>query len=305
MYWLLDIRHRLEYALLRIVIGIVRLFPLERACDFSAWTTQKISRGGRRHRNALANLEVAYPEKTAEEREEIAMEMWDNIGRVIIEFMMVDRILADADNRIEVENLPMVMRYHNKMGATIASTMHMGNWEISGWPMAVAGSEMAAVFRIIKNPYIDKYVQEKRTPLYPGGLFGKGRVKGVYTGFETARLLGRFLRERGRHDTASLGFTADLYDKNGVAVPFFGQDVKFSPFPAMLVRRLNARMWIGCCVRQGKQSRFRVKFLEIKVPRTDDEKEDIRTITASVQSQFEEWIRETPGQFMWSNKRFV
>jgi len=24
-----------------------------------------------------------------------------------------------------------------------------------------------------------------------------------------------------------------------------------------------------------------------------------------VQKQFEEWIREAPGQFMWSNKRFV
>lgn len=305
MYWLLDIRHRLEYALLRIVIGFIRLFPLEPACDFSAKITQKIARGGRRHRNALANLEVAYPDKTPQEREEIAMEMWDNIGRVIVEFMMIDRILAEADDRIEIENLPMVLRYKNKMGATIASTMHMGNWEISGWPMAVAGSKMAAVFRIIKNPYIDEYVQKKRTLLYPGGLFGKGRVKGVYTGFETARLLGRFLRERGRHDTASLGFTADLYDMNGVAVPFFGREVKFSPFPAMLVRRLNARMWIGCCVRLGKQSRFRVKFLEVRVPRTDDEKEDIRAITANVQTQFEEWIRETPGQFMWSNKRFV
>jgi KDO2-lipid IV(A) lauroyltransferase len=90
-----------------------------------------------------------------------------------------------------------------------------------------------------------------------------------------------------------------------VAVPFFGQEVKFSPFPAMLVRRLNARMWIGCCIRLGKQSRFRVNFLEVKVPRTDNEKEDIRNITAAVQKQFEEWIREAPGQFMWSNKRFM
>ncbi len=305
MYWLLDIRHRLEYALLRTLIGFVRLFPLEPACEFSAKITQKLSRGGRRHRNALANLEVAYPEKTPEEREEIAMEMWDNIGRVIVEFMMVDRILAEANDRIEIENLPMVMRYKDKMGATIASTLHMGNWEISGWPLAVCGSRTAAVFRIIKNPYLDQYIQEKRTLLYPGGLFGKGRVKGKYTGFDTARLLGRFLRERGKHDTASLGFTADLYDMNGVHVPFFGQEVKFSPFPAMLVRRLNARMWIGRCIRIGKQSRFRVNVVEVKVPRTDNEKEDIRNITAAVQKQFEEWIRETPGQFMWSNKRFV
>lgn len=304
MYWLLNIRHRLEYALMRLIFGIVRLVPLDLASDCSARITQWISRGGRRHRKAMANLEIAYPEKTAEEREEIAMEMWDNIGRVIVETILIDRILADPE-RIEIENLPMVLRYQGKMGSTIAATMHMGNWELASWPLAVAGSKTAAVYRLVSNPYVEKYLQEKRKLLFPGGLFGKGGAKGRSAGFETARMLGRFLRHRGRHDTASLGFVADLYDRNGVTVPFFGRQEKFSPFPALLVRRLNARMWIGRCVRIGKQSRFRVNVVEVKVPRTDNEKEDIRIITASVQKQFEEWIRETPGQFMWSNKRFV
>lgn len=301
---LLDIRYRLEYALLRIIIGAVRLIPLDTASNLFAKLSQKISRGGRRHRNALANLAIAYPEKTPEEREAIAMEMWDNIGRVIVETMQIDRILADP-SRIEVENLPMVLRYKDKMGATIAATMHMGNWELASWPLALANSPTAAVYRLVSNPYVDDYLSEKRKTLFPGGLFGKGGNKTRVTGFDTARQLGRFLRERGRHDTASLGFVADLYDKNGVAVPFFGQEVKFSPFPALLVRRLNARMWIGRCIRLEGQSRFKVNVIEVKVPRTDNEQEDIRQITASVQKQFESWIRENPGQFMWSNKRFV
>jgi len=301
---LLDIRYRIEYALLRLIIGFVRLFPLDTASDISAKLTQKIARGGRRHKNALANLAIAYPEKSPEEREAIVLEMWDNIGRVIVESMQIDRILADPA-RIEIENLPMVLRYKDKMGATIAATMHMGNWELASWPLAVAGSRTAAVYRLVTNPYVDDYLSEKRKALFPGGLFGKGGNKTRSAGFETARQLGRFLRERGRHDTASLGFVADLYDKNGVAVPFFGQEVKFSPFPALLVRRLNARMWIGRCVRTPGQSRFKVNVVEVRVPRTDDEQDDIRQITASVQKQFESWIRENPGQFMWSNKRFV
>jgi len=304
MYWLLDIRYRIEYALLRLLIGIVRLCPLDLASDISAKLTQMIARGSRRHRNAIANLEVAYPEKTPEQREEIAMEMWDNIGRVIVESMLIDRILADPE-RIEIENLPMVLRYKDKMGATIAATMHMGNWELASWPLAVAGSRTAAVYRLVKNPYVDTYLQEKRKSLFPGGLFGKGRSKNKSTGFETARMLGRFLRQRGRHDTASLGFVADLYDRNGIPVAFFGQQVKFSSFPALLVRRLNARMWIGRCIRTGKQSRFRVNVIEVKVPRTGNEEQDIQTITASMIMQFEEWIRETPGQYMWANKRFI
>ena len=304
MPWHLRIRYWLEYALLRIIFGFVRLFPLDMASDLSARMTQKISRGGRRHRNAMANLKIAYPDMPEDEREAIVMEMWDNIGRVIVETMQIDRILSDPD-RIEVEDMPVVLRYKDKMGATIGATMHFGNWELASWPLALAGSPTAAVYRLVHNPYVDAYLQEKRKALFPGGLFGKAGWKGRATGFETARMLGRLLRHRGRNDTASLGFVADVYDRNGITVPFFGKDVKFTPFPCLLARRLNARMWVGRCERLGKQSRFRVKAVEVKIPKTDDEEADIRAIAENVYGQFEEWIRENPGQFMWSNKRFV
>src|SRR5690606_16548691 len=52
------------------------------------------------------------------------------------------------------------------------------------------------------------------------------------------------------------------------------------------------------------ESRFKILIREMKVPRTDDPDADIRWITAEIQKQFEEWIREHPEQWMWSNKRW-
>ena len=54
----------------------------------------------------------------------------------------------------------------------------------------------------------------------------------------------------------------------------------------------------------GKESRFKIAFKELKVPRTDKPDEDIRAMTAAVQKEFEAWIREHPEQWMWSNKRW-
>ncbi|MEM7398484.1 MAG: lipid A biosynthesis acyltransferase, partial [Pseudomonadota bacterium] len=56
-----------------------------------------------RHKRALANLERAFPEKSLEERERIAVAAWDNLGRVMVETMNIDRIIKDP-SRLHVTN---------------------------------------------------------------------------------------------------------------------------------------------------------------------------------------------------------
>lgn len=296
---LLDLRYRLEYLAMRLIFALFRLFPLDTAAEISAWMWRRLSTGGRRHKKALANLAIAFPEKTDAEREAIAREMWDNIGRVMAEMIQIDRLLKEPE-RIEVEDDFFIRRYKGKMGPVIAASMHMGNWELAMWPLALCECKTAAVYRLVKNPYVDLYLRSMRQQLYPGGLFAKGRARGKSAGFDTARLLGTYAREGGR-----LAFLADLYDGKGIAVPFFGQDAKSTPFPAMLARRAGARMWVGCCRRVGRQSRFRVTVKELRVPRTEDSSADVKSLTAAMQQQFEHWIRETPEQFTWSNRRFA
>ncbi len=297
--FLLDLRYRLEYLLLRGLIGFVRLLPLERAVRLSGRLLRKIAPYGRRHRRALANLKIAFPEKTDAEREEIALKMWENLGRVVAETMQIDRILQEPD-RIEVVNAHLLERYHGKMGSMINVSMHMGNWELTVVPLLRAGISTAAVYRLVKNPYVDQYLRSIRNELYPDGLFARGKAgKRLKAGHQTARQLGSYVRQGGR-----LSFLADLYDGKGIAVPFFGRPAKSTPFPAMLARRTGSRMWIARCTRIGDESRFRVEVKELKVYWSDDSKADIEKTTAGMQKQFEEWIRETPEQFAWSNRRW-
>lgn len=295
---LLLLRYRLEYFLLRVIIEFVRLFPLDKAVETSARLWRILAPRGRRHRRALANLARAYPEKTAEEREQIALAMWENLGRVMAETMQLDRVLEEPE-RIGTINGHILKRYQGKMGTAICVSLHTGNWELSMWPLAQAGVKPAAVYRLVKNPFVDLYLRSKRTALYPGGLFAKGKAKGILAGHDTARMIGSYLRQGGR-----LGFLCDLFDRKGIAVPFFGHPARSTPFPAMLARRLGARLWIGRCIRIDNKCKFAVEMRELKVPRTDDTDSDIRSITAAMQAQFEEWIREYPEQWMWSNRRW-
>ncbi len=294
-----DLRYRLEYLALRFLIGLVRLAPIDLAGSISAKAWRVIAPlNRRRHMRALLNLERAFPEKTPEERKRIALAAWENLGRVMVETINIDRLLDDPD-RLHITNGHWIQRYKDKMGPALIVTMHMGNWEIGMWPVTQAGVRPAGVYRQVKNPYVDRYLRAQRQRLYPGGLFGRGRAAGQDETQKTARLIMDYVRQGGR-----LGFISDLYDANGIAVPFFGHPAKSMPIAAMIARRVGARIWIGRCVRIGNRACFDINVNELTIPRTSNQAEDIRSITAAIQRHFETWIRETPEQFMWSNRRW-
>lgn len=296
-----DLQFRLEYLLLRAVVGTVRMVPLNFAVRSSAWTWRRLAPrvNPKRHNRALANLAVAFPEKSEAERLEIALRHWENLGRVMAETMRLDQIIADP-SRIQIANQKVFDRYAGKLGPIVGASLHLGNWELAIWPLTIAGASPAAVYRSVNNPYVDRYLREQRKDLYPGGLFGRGRVEGDHGDSQrTARAIMDYVRRGGR-----LGLVCDLYDSTGLPVPFFGKDAPTVAIPAMIARRTGGRIWMSRCVRRGTDSRFEIELKELRVPRTANQGEDVRIATAEMTKQFEDWVRETPEQWMWSNRRW-
>lgn len=296
-----DFQFRLEYVALRAIVGIVRAAPLDTASAVSgrAWRYLAPKITPKRHARALGNLAIAFPDMPPAEREKIALANWENLGRVMAETMQMDRILRDP-KRIEIANLQVFARYRDKLGPVVGVSLHMGNWELAIWPLTLAGANPAAVYRSVNNPYVDQYLRHQRRDLYPGGLLGRGKVEGDHgEGKKTARYIMDYVRRGGR-----LGMVADLYDRTGLQVPFFGRDAGTVAMPAIIARRVGARIWLARCVRIGGGVKFRIELVELRIPRTANQSEDIRWATAAMQRQFEAWIREVPEQWMWSNRRW-
>lgn len=294
-----DLRHRLEYAALRLIVAIVRAMPIDLAAEVSATVWRRICPHLRRHKRALENLAIAFPEKSPAEREAIAREMWGNLGRVMAETMQIDRLVADP-SRITIVNNKLFDRYKDKLGAAVGVSLHMGNWEIAIWPFVEANANPGGVYRSVNNPYVDEYLRYQRRDLFPGGLFGRGKVEGDHGDDQkTARILNDFVRRGGR-----LGLVCDLYDRTGLPVPFFGKEARTQAIAAMIARRVGSRMWMSRCKRIGTGSRFEIEIKELRVPRTKNQSEDVRWIMTEMQRQFEVWVREAPEQWMWSNRRW-
>ena len=294
-----DLQHRVQYGLFRGALALFRVVPLDWPVSLCARVWRIIGPRSRRHKHVLANLAQAYPDMTLGERERIALAMWGNLGRVVAETMLLDRILKQPD-RAEIVNRDELEMAMHQPGPKIGVTLHMGNWELAAWGCALCGGNPAGVYRPLVNPYVDRALLRQREHLYSGGLFTKGKSHDAGPGGQsTARLITGYVRQGG-----NLAFVLDQVDRRGIAVPFFGKEAKFTPVPSMLARHVGARVWMARCLRIGRRTKFLIELKELEITRTEDRADDIRLITSAIFAQFEAWIREAPEQWMWWNTRW-
>jgi KDO2-lipid IV(A) lauroyltransferase len=276
-----------------MAIGVMRLVGIDASASAFAWLSRQIGPRTRRHQQSLNNLKIAFPHLSPDERERIARAMWDNMGRVAAELLLVDRIVADP-SRLAIEGADELEATVRSGHPQVGVTLHAGNWELAIWPVKKLGGDPAGVYRPLANPYIDQLVRARRATLFSGGLFAKGPEEGP----RAAKILIDFVRNGGW-----LGFVCDHVDRRGITVNFLGQTIPVTHVPALIARHTNAEMWMARTMRIGTESRFRIDVKKLDLPVTGDKKADAARATEMIFEQFECWIREQPEHWQWWNIR--
>ncbi|MFO1151981.1 MAG: lauroyl acyltransferase [Alsobacter sp.] len=278
----------LEYAGFRMVVGLLRVMPLDMSSAVSGWLWRSLAPFQRRHGRALQNLAASMPELTPAQREAIIRDMWSMLGRTFAEALRIDEIVCDPA-RVEVD-IPDDAMQAMRSGGFVIVSLHMGNWEIASPMLDRLGIPVAGLYQRIKNSLVDEFVTRMRRDHYRLGLFSKGH------GSVTALM--RILRQGG-----GITVLADLRDHFGERVPFFGREAPSSPFPALLARGRHVPLLAGRVIRL-EGCRFRVTAELVPVAHTADRAADVHATTAAIQAVFERWIRERPGQWMWGHRRW-
>jgi KDO2-lipid IV(A) lauroyltransferase len=282
------LRHRIEYALFRCAAALFSTLPVETSSALGGKMWRLVAPHLSRHERALTHLKCAFPEKTEAERDAIARDMWENLGCVFAEafhlpeFVTSERIVLEDEDQWR----PAL---DNGKGAVVCGA-HQGNWEIASIGLLRLNLKPAAIYRKITNPYVDRRILAMRQTLYPGGLFPKRPT----TAIEIMRYVGS-----GGIATP----LADLRERNGVKVPFFGMGAPTTPFPALVARALDIPLLAARIVREPGV-RFRLSARRVEVPRTNDRAADVLAATSNLHAIFEQTIREKPDQWMWAHRRW-
>ncbi len=285
----ISLKFRIEYAVLRLVAFLFGCLSLEQASTVSGKLWRWVAPHLKRHARALNHLSAAFPEKSAQEIDIIARDMWECLGRTFAESLRLDEMYAQK--RLDSSAIvPLIAPYMAQGKGMVICGAHQGNWEIGTMGLIQEGVSPVGLYQSVKNPLVDAYVHGLRSPFYPGGLLAKAP--------DTAMKLMRQIKRGG-----TLAMLGDLRDRVGISATFFGRSANSTPFPAMLARHLDVPLFVAQIVRHP-DVRFTLTMHEIEVPRTDDKNADIAVATQRLQDAYEASIRRHPEQWMWAHQRW-
>jgi KDO2-lipid IV(A) lauroyltransferase len=278
-----------------IIISLLRLLPADKALNFADRVARRIGPRVGRHRVAINNLRLAYPEKSETEIEAIASDMWGNMARLAAEYIFLDALFdydpkATTPGRVEVRGVEHFHEIAGEEKPHILFTGHLGNFELLPVAAATFGMQITALFRPPNNPYLADYIHSTRRS-------SMGALLPSSTGASFA--LASILENGG-----NIGVLVDQKFSSGLETTFFGRPCQSNPVLGMLARHYDCDVYPARCVRLPG-NRFRLEIEDkLILPRNESGSVDVPATTQLLADVVERWVREDPGQWMWFHKRW-
>lgn len=290
------VRDRIEYLVLRAIVGCLAALPLTLAVRVAAtvaWVAWMVAFPLRRV--GMTNLTIAFPDKSRAERARILRASMLNLGRMGAELAHLPR-MSDAALRdmVQFEDeawLREALTWERPTGVLVLSG-HFGNWELLVYAQGRRGHPVTMVHRPSRNPFIDRWLNDVRAGA------GTRLVRKHHAAGEVLRAL----REK---QLLVLPFDQNSTRGLGVFVDFFGVPASTNAGLARVALRADAPIVPVFIVRQGRSARHLVHVLPImEAERSGDMQADVVATTARLSAVFEDMVRRFPEQWLWVHKRW-
>jgi KDO2-lipid IV(A) lauroyltransferase len=280
------------------LLGAMKRLRRKPTAKFAGLVMRKVGPLFKEHRLGRENLRAAFPEKSDVEIEQILAGVWDNLGRIAVEFAHLDEFQVEGSALVTPDSVTLspetTERYERirKSGKpVIAFASHLGNWEIAALVAKSLGFNSAVLYRRPNISAIGDVVTRLRAPLM-GDL--------VSTGLDAPLKLARLLQS-GVH----VGMLVDQHYTKGVEVTFFGRPCKANQLIALLARQTGCPIHGVRVVRLPDGNSFWGEITdEVELVRDADGRVDVTGTTQAINKVIEGWVREHPEQWLWLHRRW-
>jgi len=279
------IRYLFEAGLLYCLFFVFKLLPVEMTSNIGAWIGRNIGAQLAATRKAKRNLERAMPALTDAERDQIILDMWDNLGRFMAEYSHLETIARD---HTVIEGAEYLKPYISGEKSAIFIGAHLANFEVAQASMFLQlGLPIDATYRAPNNPYAHIMLNKART------------LDGRLNAHAKSQAGGRSLMKAVKSGS-NVGIMIDQKYNEGISIPFFGRDAMTNPVWAQLAQKFDRDIIPVRVVRDDG-----VNLRVILNPPLDYKKDEpVESIMLRANVVLEEWIKEKPSQWLWLHRRW-
>ena len=249
---------------------------------------------GSQRREILAfNLDLAFPEKTPDERRAFGHEVARHFGRVALDSLRLQDVEPDVFLRqVTIEGEEHIDAAAAYRRGFLYLAAHIGLWEVAALAAGLVRPEkLLAVNRPLDNPLLEAELVRFRRR-FGNEPLGKRKI---------VRSILQHLKNGG-----SVGFLIDQrVDRAvGVQVPFFGQPAWTHPIVARIARKTGSPIVPACALWDGP-GRYTVRCFEpVIVDELAAADREDGAFTARLSEITERMIRMRPEQWLWFHDRW-
>jgi KDO2-lipid IV(A) lauroyltransferase len=292
----MGLRDRCLFYLMVVTIHLLSLLP-----DFILYALGALGgliayRLDSRHvRIGLKNLEIAYPDLTADARRRILRDSYINLGRSAAEHIRLGgffyrRMLRKV--RYQRFELWEQARKRDPGRGILVLTAHFGNFELLPAAHALHGHQISLVHhtqRFLPGDALMTFVRER------AGVE-------IIRKHAAARAVLRALRDG---EMVGIPFDQNAKRSEALFIPFFGELAATSSGLARLARMSDAIVVPVFIVREPNRRTHRIVIQDpLELQRTADAEADIIENTCRFVAAIERQVRQYPEQFLWTHRRY-
>lgn len=299
MTWKKKLRRGIKYPLLilliRILLFVIKILPKKttfRSFAFLGLVTYKLMKKERN--KTISNLKIAYGDsKTDEEIEQMAKEVWINLGKSAAEFARKFHAKNKEEffRDVEIIGEENFRNAYKKGTGVVCIVVHMGSWECIPWAVTYLGFKTGTIGKPLGDKRLNRLLvnsrERKGFKVLPRGT----SYKAMLNFLKSNHALGVLIDQ----DTNVKGTFVDFYGKKA-----------FTPVGAAMLA-LDADAEVIPVVYKKKENEDSYQFISGKafeLYRSGDRETDLQINTQNFHKWIEDMIKKDPTQWVWMHERW-
>ena len=285
-------RHRVEFALVRLLIAGVRVMPDGLVRRLGTLLGRAFYTFDRAHRRiAERNLEMAFPARSAQERRAIAHGAFEHFGRLLFEILKFSTF-SDAQMlaRVEFDGDERVRQAYAQGKGMLLVTGHFGFWELNGMAHALHFEPIGLMARALDNPDLNQLLENIRQRTGNTVIYRQGTIRRVMRMLQARRAVAVLIDQH-------------VQSRDAIYVDFFERPAATTPVVAALALRTGAPV-VPVFALPLPGGRYRMVYEHPIDPPAADSPDAIREFTQRCTDVLEMYVRRHPELWLWMHRRW-